>query len=60
MLSANNALREHWPEYLMEAAGLGIFMISTALFTVILEHPASLKKTIFAYPTGASDISNMV
>lgn len=42
MLSANNALREHWPEYLMEAAGLGIFMISAALFTVILEHPASL------------------
>jgi hypothetical protein len=23
------ALKEHWPEYLMEAAGLGIIMIST-------------------------------
>ena len=23
-----NALRRHWPEYLMEAAGLGLFMVS--------------------------------
>lgn len=35
------ALRNHWPEYLIEAAGLGIFMISACLFTVALEHPAS-------------------
>jgi aquaporin Z len=36
-----NALREHWPEYLMEAAGLGIFMISACFFATILEYPAS-------------------
>ncbi|WP_306536698.1 MIP/aquaporin family protein [Geobacter sp.] len=36
-----DALRNHWPEYLMEAAGLGIFMISAGLFGVILFHPAS-------------------
>jgi len=36
-----NALRRHWPEYLMEAAGLGIFMISASVVTVILEHPVS-------------------
>lgn len=35
------ALREHWPEYLMEAAELGLFMISASVFGVILEHPAS-------------------
>src|SRR6266496_4826409 len=35
------ALQKHWPEYLMEAAGLGIFMISACVFTVLLEHPAS-------------------
>lgn len=35
------ALRHHWPEYLMEAAGLGMFMISACLFTVLLMHPAS-------------------
>jgi aquaporin Z len=35
------ALRAHWPEYLMESALLGLFMISACLFTVLLEHPAS-------------------
>jgi len=37
-----DALKKHWPEYLMEAAGLGIFMISACGFGVLLEHPASL------------------
>ena len=35
------ALAAHWPEYLMESAGLGLFMISACVFTVLLEHPAS-------------------
>jgi aquaporin Z len=35
------ALRQNWPEYLMEAAGLGIFMISACLFTILVEHPGS-------------------
>jgi aquaporin Z len=35
------ALRRHWPEYLIEAAGLGVFMISAGAFTTLLEHPAS-------------------
>ena len=35
------ALATHWPEYLMEAVGLGLFMISACAFTVLLEHPAS-------------------
>ena len=35
------ALAAHWPEYLMEAVGLGTFMISACLFGVLLEHPAS-------------------
>ncbi|MDX2100758.1 MAG: hypothetical protein SFW36_23515, partial [Leptolyngbyaceae cyanobacterium bins.59] len=29
--SAMNALRSHYPEYLMEAAGLGLFMISASV-----------------------------
>lgn len=33
------ALRHHWPEYLMEAAGLGIFMISAGVFTTLLLYP---------------------
>ena len=35
------AQTQHWPEYLMEAAGLGLFMISACTFAVILDHPAS-------------------
>src|SRR5258706_12590447 len=35
------ALKKHWPEYLMEAAGLGIFMVSASAFTILLYHPAS-------------------
>lgn len=34
-------LRHHWPEYLIEAAELGFFMISACFFVVLLEHPAS-------------------
>jgi aquaporin Z len=35
------ALRTHWPEYLMEAGELGLFMVSACAFTVLLQHPAS-------------------
>lgn len=34
-------LRAHWPEYLMEAAGLGFFMVSAGVCGVILEFPGS-------------------
>jgi NADH dehydrogenase len=35
------SLKAHWPEYLMEAAGLATFMISACFFSVLLFHPAS-------------------
>ncbi len=41
MPSLSESLQRHWPEYLMEAAGLGIFMISAALCTTVLEYPGS-------------------
>jgi len=31
----------HWPEYAMEAAGLGLFMASACTFGVLLGHPGS-------------------
>ena len=34
-------LRAHWPEYLIEAAGLGAFMVSACAFGVLLFHPGS-------------------
>ena len=36
-----DSLTRHWPEYVMEAAGLGFFMISACLFGTIFEHPSS-------------------
>ncbi|MEO8627200.1 MAG: aquaporin [Betaproteobacteria bacterium] len=35
------ALASHWPEYLMEAVGLGLFMLAACLFTGLLEYPGS-------------------
>jgi aquaporin Z len=37
----SRALREHWPEYLLEATALGIFMVSAAVFTTLFEYPYS-------------------
>jgi aquaporin Z len=39
----SNAFRTpaNWPEYLMEAALLGLFMVSACAFTALLEHPSS-------------------
>jgi len=36
-----DALTSHWPEYLMEAAGLGLFMLSACVFGTLVGHPAS-------------------
>jgi len=46
-----DALRRHWPEYLLEAAGLGLFMIAACLFGALLEHPGSPVRQ--ALPDGA-------
>src|SRR5712692_11163615 len=35
------ALRRHWPEYLIEAACLGTFMISACTFASLLGYPQS-------------------
>jgi aquaporin Z len=31
----------HWPEYFMEAACLGLFLLSACIFGTLLEHPSS-------------------
>jgi len=42
-----NTTSLNWPEYLIEAALLGLFMVSACLFTILLEHPASpLSQTV--------------
>jgi len=35
------ALERHWPEYLIEACGLGFFMVSACLFAALIEYPGS-------------------
>jgi aquaporin Z len=44
------ALKRHWPEYLMEATCLGLFMVSAFTFGAILEHPASPVHQIISNP----------
>jgi aquaporin Z len=44
------SLKRHWPEYLMEAAGLGIFMISAGVLGTILEYPGSPVHQVIADP----------
>lgn len=53
-----------WLAYLAEAAGLGIFMVSACLFTVIIEHPGSrlsalsplLRRALMGLTMGATAI----
>ena len=45
------AISRHWPEYAMEAFGLGLFMFLACAFGVVLEHPASLVHRTIADPT---------
>jgi aquaporin Z len=40
-LNAVNSLRHHWPEYLMEAGELGLYMFFACAFATLLQHPAS-------------------
>ncbi len=46
------ALRRHWPEYLMEAAGLGFFMLSACLCTALVAYPGSPLARAIPNPTG--------
>jgi aquaporin Z len=44
------AVRNHWPEYLMEAAGLGVFMISAGTFSTLVAYPGSPVNQAIASP----------
>jgi aquaporin Z len=50
LTGARRALYSHWPEYLLEALGLGLFMFSACMFTTLLEHPASPAYRAIAHP----------
>jgi len=40
-LSAGQSLRAHWPVYLIEAAALGLFMVSAGAFSTLMDSPGS-------------------
>lgn len=46
-----HALRLHWPEYFIEGALLGLFMVSATLVTALFEYPGSPVHS--AIPSGA-------
>ena len=37
---ASEAMKQHRREYLMEASGLGVFMLSACAFVTLIVHPA--------------------
>ena len=41
-LSAVASLRHHWPEYLMEGGGLGLYLFVACVVATLLQHPASI------------------
>lgn len=48
--AALSVWRAHWPEYLIEAAGLGLFMTSAAVVTTVMENPASPLRQLLQDP----------
>ncbi len=44
-------LTQHWPEYLIEGCGIGLFMISACSFGVLLFHPNSPAVRLIQNPT---------
>ena len=51
LLVSPGAVTRHWPEYAIEAACLGLFMISACVFVTLLEHPMSPARAAVADPT---------
>jgi aquaporin Z len=43
-------VRQHWPEYAMEALGLGLFMIAAAAFATLIEHPSLPIRALVPHP----------
>jgi len=66
-LGALSSLRHHWPEYLMEAALLGTFMVSACLFGALYESshspvrqaiaPQLLRRMLMGFSMGLSAIA---
>src|SRR5262249_42542707 len=40
-LNAATSLRLHWPEYAMEFAAMGLYLLFTCMFATLFQHPVS-------------------
>ena len=49
-LGGAGSLRLHWPEYLMEAGEMSLYMFCTCSFATLLQHPASPVRQFFVKP----------
>ena len=49
-MSPETVVRRHWPEYLAEALGLGLFMVSACGFAALLFHPHSRVAQVMTDP----------
>ena len=47
ILGVAASLRLHWPEYLMEAGEMSLYLFCTCSFTTLLQHPASPLRHFF-------------
>ena len=50
MNGACTVLRQHWPEYLIEAAGLGVFMVVAGICVMLSEQPSAPLHQAIASP----------
>lgn len=66
-LGALGSLRNHWPEYLMEAGELGAYLFAACVFATLLQHPtspvrhfiasAALRRLVYGVAMGAMVIA---
>ena len=58
--SFRQSLAAHWPEYLIEAALLGIFLIAACTFTVVVQHPSSPVRQVLPSPLARRMVSGLL
>ena len=54
-----SSLRLHWPEYLMEAGELALYMFLACAFATLLQHPASPIRHVIAGPMSRRTIMGL-
>jgi hypothetical protein len=56
-MTLTNAVREHWPEYLIEGWALGTFMVCAGLVATLLDAPGSPVRRVLPDPCGGKPLA---